>query len=573
MRAICTAVICFLFLAGWLPFAYSQSTDRVASAQGEKKIEGQTIVIELPPTGKQVDLTIDSTKHTTLVFDRAVKRVVGNPQGATAKRVKGRTDHVAIWPHSILPDFPKEHVKPLGGNFSVELEDRTLSVGISEMAESGQSTQLANVRTTPGKVELLEQKVKEAQDTAANAKAGEAKAKREASEAKQDAADARARAVRAQTEADKATEAADKARAEAKAAREDARVAREDAEVARAEAEAAKSDAEVAKEGQERAQRTMLTTVAAEIFDEEPVRLSPEASTHKPASGRLSTEFLDGVWKNEYFLLGGILRLTPGRPIEVEAVKVRRNKRELATRVVSPDVTPLPSTAAIGTLVPGKEKRVAFAIDVPPHTDLVGATLELYVKGQSAPLLFEIPRYYQRVSPISEAEFQRMQWAKQVVIGPRVALGGCGLASGVDGDGDLSIARCGAVGLSIAKGYHSYIAAGVETTFGWTGDAEFDREQSSTIRNAKLFRVLGYGDLRFSRGEVVPYLRVGVALQATRYGGTNPETDIFGVFAAGGGVQFRLGENFSITTGGSFSWTGEKVRTIQADVHLGYGWN
>jgi len=407
---------------------------------------------------------------------------------------------------------------------------------------------------------------KQAEKDRAQARASEARARKEV-------ASARAETRRAEADAAQARAEATQAKAEAADAKEEAADAKEEAADAKEETKAAKEETKAAKEGQERAQRDMLTTVAAEIFDEEPVRLSPEAPAQKPVSGRLSTEFLDGIWKNEYFLLGSVLRLAPGRPVEVVAVKVRRGKTELATRVVSPDATPLPSTAAIGTLVPGKEKRVAFAIDVPPDTDLVGANLELYVKGQSAPLLFEIPRYYQRVSPISEAEYQRMQWAKQVVIGPRLALGGCWLSSGLDGDDDLSATRCTVAGAYVTQGVSDLFALGVDAVGGWSRNAQFDREPADITRSANLFQIMAFADARLRRGRHVPYLRFGLGGLVASYNEGDSEFE-FPFYAVGGGLLARIGKHFSIAAGGMVVGIGNgQPRSLRVDLRMGYGWN
>lgn len=589
MRALGTTLCSVLLLSLWASPARSQSQDRVAATQDAKKVEGKTIVIDLPPIGKQVDLPMDPGRHTTLIFDDPVKRVIGDPRGAVAKPVKNRANRVAIWPQSIIPDFPERLVEPLGGNFGVELNDgRTLVISVFEPTDLKQAILLATVRSTPGEVQTLQQKVKEAQDDAASAREAAAKARREANEAKRKAQAAESRARRALTraearvkkaEAETASVKADVAKAKEAAAKAEAEAAqaRADAEEARAAAAEAITRAEAAEAERDQAIGEMLLHAAQELVNEGSYKLLPEGGVKEMVRGALGITFQRGTWQDGYFILQSELRAHQGRPFQVGAIKVRTRTRELIpARVVMPQVPAHSSDGAILSVVPGRNESVVFAIEFPVDEDVAGATLELHRSGsESPPVVFQIPRYPDGVIlyPETEEQKQRRLWAKQVVIGPRAALGGCWLVSGMDGDEELSTARCGVVGLAISKGYHSYFAAGVEATVGWTGDAEFDRDPSPISRNAKLFRILGYGDLRFSHGKVVPYLRLGVGLHATRYGGTNSETDILGSFAAGGGVQYRLGEHFRITGGGSFTWTGEKVRTIQADVHLGYGWN
>ena len=597
MKAICLAVSGLVLLSFPGIPAYSQTPDRVASTESEKKVEGQTIVIELPPTGKQVSLPIDPTRHTTLVFDGPIKRVIGNPQGAVTQPVKGRTNRLDIWPQGIIPEFPKELVEPLGGNFSVELKDRTLSVSVVEATDREQSVRLATVRSTPGKVETLQQEVQEAQDEATSAREDATKARREANAAKQEAraATARARAAAARAEARvkeaqaetasarsdaaKARENAAKAEAKAAKANAEAAEAKADAEEARAVAAEATARAEAAEARRNQAIDEMLLVAARELVDEGSYRLLPEGGFWEVSHDRLGAEFRYGTWQDGYFLLESILKVPRGRPFQLGEVRARlENGKRIPLRIVMPQHAEASRGNLITTVFPGQDERMILAFEVPADQDTDGIELELYQANSDAPpVVFQIARYPDGVIMAPETKKQRQQrlWAKQVVIGPRVSLGGCWLASGLDGDDDLTPARCIVAGAYISKGVSDLIAIGVDAVGSWSEDAQFNRDPNDLTRSVKLFRATAFGDARFSRGKIVPYLRLGIGLQVTDYQGPpDSATEIALTYAVGGGAIYRLGENMSAGLTGQFTSSDDrKFRSLEAGVHLSYGWN
>lgn len=300
---------------------------------------------------------------------------------------------------------------------------------------------------------------------------------------------------------------------------------------------------------------------------------------------KMQVRYQTADWIGEYLVFPTNLKNGGGRPFLLANLHIlNENDEVLPTFVLDPSGLENEHQGIITTIRRGSQTTVAVAVRVPPGTPTDSLRLQLTPLGQ-APIAAQMPRY--RMVPETEAQRRRRLWSKQLIIGPRVSYGACWLASGLDDD-SLAATNCQIFSIYFIKGFHEYFAAGVEAAVGWTGDALFENEPDDFMRNAMLFRVIAYGDLRFAAGKAVPYLRLGLGAQAASYdaklidGGTAMEasSDLAAFFSFGGGLSYRLSEQ--ITAGVNLSVTlpgpslGEDADTggaLEGGLYFGYGWN
>ena len=578
---------------------FFSSTVALAQEASEKTTRpGKTVVIEVPPDGLRTGLPLNPAEHTVLEFATPITAMVGNPQGAIAKQ-RG-SHHIDVWPYSaatMVDDPPVEQI-PLGGNFSVEILDRTVVFTVFEPTDLTEAVGVATVRPISHDLIRARQNLARASDDVIKAREKEVKAREEARAANQAAETAQAEAVAARKVADRERTKAARAKADAREAKADAGKAQAEAEKAQAEAEAARAragaaeseaekakerekaameEARRAKEAQERTLHQMLVTAAREVGQDQVQRLLPHEGASIVTADRLQVEFRQGDWKHGYLVFDTRVRVANGRPFGLgDAVVKTRDGQPLETRIVYPSVAENPGDGVYTTVYPGNPERISFAVKAPADIDTDDLVLHLTEHGsQKPPIPFVVPRYDDAavaiLIPVSAEEVQRREWAKQVVIGPRFSLGGCWLSSGLEGDDNLDATRCLAIGAYAYKGFHDYFTIGVEGLGAWSGDAEFDREPTDITRSAKVFQITGFADARFSRGKYVPYMRLGGGGLVVSYN-DGSDTELMPFYSLGGGFLTRIGKHVSIAAGGCMVAGNGQARSLQFDLRLGYGW-
>ena len=540
-------------------------------------------VIEVPETGRQVELPLTMGKITLLQFDEPITRGSGKPQGIGLDVLEDEK-RVAVWPTG---EDDEGRSVPVFGNFIIQSPERAISFDTRLADRDEKVDHVVAVQPLAEPNSQREDKLEATEREAAKAKAEAAQARTEAIEANAKAVQAERKAARAKeaaakamAEAAKAREAAAKAQAEATKAKAEAAKANQDAAQAKARERAARDFAGEQRKAAERALFQLLTNAARNLVNENPKRLTPQKDESAFTAGRLSGRFNYADWKNGYFLFDTELENPPGRAFNLADAKAHTLAgEELQIRTIVPDAPTSdepPNREVIVTIPSGEKKRVVFVVEMPPDTPAEHLQLQLFEQGsKEPPLTVQTPRYNGVATAILVAvgpkTAQRMRWAEQLVVGSRISYGACWLTSTQGGEDDMEATGCLAAGAYLAKGLHKYFAVEFEALGGATGDASFE----SQTRSARFGRFTARGALRLAEGETVPFFGFGIGLQGTSYDDPDSDFDVAAFFTFGGGLLYRLGEHWSIRVDASYSETREDgfYRTLEGGASLSYGWN
>ena len=181
-----------------------------------------------------------------------------------------------------------------------------------------------------------------------------------------------------------------------------------------------------------------------------------------------------------------------------------------------------------------------------------------------------------------EAREARESLGTQLIIGPRLFGGAFWISNGQVGDGrELDATTFYGLGVRVTKGFSESIAFEAEASWGTTGDAKFAVNGGEVTRSGQFGRLQIGGVLRFGH-KTIPLVRVGLGLQGTSYdseatGITKPDDSIefFGLLLFGGGADYRVSDNLivGVALSAALPTGAEEIRTLEAGVHIGYGWN
>ena len=176
---------------------------------------------------------------------------------------------------------------------------------------------------------------------------------------------------------------------------------------------------------------------------------------------------------------------------------------------------------------------------------------------------------------------------KQLILSARLVGGAQWLEDGLGAD-RTEAAPFGGLAVRLVKGFTESLAFEAEITGGKTGSAEFDDmmfmgEQGELSRSASLGRVAAGGLLRFGH-KTIPYFRFGVGLEGINYDsefmtngnavpGPDTSVEFTGLVSFGTGLDIRLGDNFVAGAAITAVLGFEQLKTLEAGVHVGYGWN